>query len=34
MIRKDEFGNDVIIQEILNADGTKTTITEKIGKDG
>jgi hypothetical protein len=31
---KDEFGNEVVITEKINADGSKTITTEKIGKDG
>ena len=31
---KDENGNDIIVQEIINADGTRTIITERIDEFG
>ena len=33
-LMKDEFGNDIIVQEIINADGTRTIITERIDEFG
>jgi len=31
---KDKNGNDIMIQEIINPDGTRTIITEKIDANG
>jgi hypothetical protein len=31
---KDEFGNDMIVTETINADGSKSIVTEKIDEFG